>query len=82
MSLYLSFRIETAFPVMYEELKKQVRDFMEIHWLDNVKSRIVDQALSNRYNHKNMGISNRSQFETYFMVKWLGNELRRLLAKR
>ncbi|MFZ4543782.1 MAG: polyphosphate kinase 1, partial [Saprospiraceae bacterium] len=73
MTRNLSFRIETAFPVQDEVLKKQVYDFMEIQWMDNVKSRIVDAELSNRYNHRNKDISIRSQFETYFMVKRLGN---------
>ena len=65
----LSFRIETAFPVRDEELKKRVVEYMEIQWLDNVKARIVDQELSNRYNNANKDISIRSQFETYYMVK-------------
>lgn len=65
----LSFRIETAFPVRDEALKKQISDFMEVQWLDNVKSRIVDEELSNSYNHRNKDITIRSQFETYFMVK-------------
>ena len=69
----LSFRIETAFPVRDEELKKQISEFMEIQWLDNVKSRIIDEQLTNRYNHTNKDISIRSQFETYFMVKRQGS---------
>jgi polyphosphate kinase len=69
----LSFRIETAFPVRDASLKKQVGEFMEIQWLDNVKSRIVDEELSNAYNHRNRDISIRSQFETYFMVKKQGS---------
>jgi polyphosphate kinase len=75
MTRNLSFRIETAFPVLNETLKRQIRDFMEIQWNDNVKARKIDMTLSNKFNLKNKDISIRSQFETYFMVKRLeGND--------
>ena len=52
MTRNLSFRIETAFPVLNETLKRQIRDFMEIQWNDNVKARKIDMTLSNKFNLK------------------------------
>lgn len=69
MTRNLSHRVETAFPILDEKLKKQVIEFMEIQWNDNVKARKVEATLSNKYNNKNKDIAIRSQFETYFMVK-------------
>jgi polyphosphate kinase len=72
MTRNLSHRVETAFPILDEKLKKQVHEFMEIQWNDNVKARKVEATLSNKFNNKNKDIAIRSQFETYYMVKRLG----------
>lgn len=42
-------RIETIFPILDGKLKKQLSDFFEIQWRDNVKARILDKDLSNRF---------------------------------
>lgn len=69
MTRNLSYRIETAFPVLDEKLKAKIRDYMQIQWSDNVKARKIDTTLSNKFVSKNKDIAIRSQFETYFMVK-------------
>ena len=42
-------RIETIFPLNDKKLRKQIIDYFEIQWSDNVKARILDDDLSNDY---------------------------------
>lgn len=47
MKRNLSRRIEVAFPVYSEELKKHVKDIINIKLKDNVKARIIDEKQTN-----------------------------------
>ena len=49
MKRNLSRRIETAFPVYDKDLKKEIKDILEIQLSDNTKARIIDKSQSNRY---------------------------------
>ncbi len=42
-------RIETVFPVLDRKLARQLIDYFEIQWSDNMKARILDEKLSNRF---------------------------------
>ncbi|MDR6404818.1 MULTISPECIES: polyphosphate kinase 1 [Chryseobacterium] len=68
MTRNLDYRIEAAVKIMDKNLKKELKDILDIQLRDNVKARILDKKLSNEY------ISNgkdeiRSQIETYRYLK-------------
>jgi polyphosphate kinase len=65
----LSHRIETAFPIYDEDLKAEIKEFMQIQWSDNVKARVLDKNASNAYHTDGSEIAIRSQLETYYYVK-------------
>ncbi|MCB0706256.1 MAG: polyphosphate kinase 1 [Saprospiraceae bacterium] len=65
----LSYRVETAFPILDKDLQKIIKDFLEIQLSDNVKSRIIDGAQSNAYKKDGSNLAIRSQTETYFYLK-------------
>lgn len=51
MERNLDWRLEVAFPVYDERLKRQISDMMAIQVRDNVKARILDETQSNAYVH-------------------------------
>ena len=42
-------RIEVTCPIYDTKIKNELKEFMEMQWLDNVKARVLDQQLSNSY---------------------------------
>ena len=46
-------RVETACPVYDPALQKELKDFLNICWADNVKARILNEALDNQYRREN-----------------------------
>lgn len=60
----LDYRIEAAVKITQQDLKKEIKDLLDIQLKDNVKARILDNKLRNRYvtNDKK---PYRSQLETY-----------------
>ncbi|MEN0005574.1 MAG: polyphosphate kinase 1 [Bacteroidota bacterium] len=71
----LSYRIETCFPIYDPKIRKQIKDFMQIQFNDNVKARILDAELSNTYNQSSSDLAIRSQIETYYYIKRAAEEL-------
>lgn len=65
----LSYRIETTFPIYDPQLKKEVKEYIDIQLNDNTKARILDKDQSNEYRKINSDISIRSQIETYYHLK-------------
>jgi polyphosphate kinase len=65
----LHFRVETLFPVLDTDLAKTIITCLNIQLNDNVKSRILDAKLSNRYKKNKDDIAVRSQIETYYFIK-------------
>lgn len=65
----LHFRVETVFPVLDPDIAKSIITCMNIQLNDNVKSRILDIKLSNRYKKNTDDIAVRSQIETYYFIK-------------
>jgi polyphosphate kinase len=49
MTRNLSRRIEVAFPIFDEDLRREIRDVMDIQCRDNVKARIIDADQQNSY---------------------------------
>lgn len=69
MERNLSFRIETAFPVLDPNLRQEIRVLINLQLTDNVKARIIDQHNSNTYRRTGGDIPVRAQIETYFYFK-------------
>jgi polyphosphate kinase len=65
----LHFRVETVFPVLDQEMSKTIITCINIQLNDNVKSRILDARLSNKYKRNKDDIAVRSQIETYYFIK-------------
>ncbi len=65
----LTYRIETAFPIYDQAIKREIKEYMDIQLSDNMKARILDEAQSNTYRRKNADILIRSQIETYYHIK-------------
>lgn len=70
MTRNLDYRIEAAVPIIQKNLKKEIKDILDIQLNDNVKARILDKKLRNEY-VKNGGVEYRSQIETYRYLKEL-----------
>ena len=68
MTRNLDYRIEAAAKITQKNLKKEIKDQLDIQLSDNVKARILDKKLRNEYveNNKN---AVRSQIETYHYLK-------------
>mgnify|MGYP001803494935 CR=1 FL=1 len=64
-------RVEVACPVYDPIVQRELKDFMEIHWSDNSKSRLLDNDLQNRYRkHKNRKpIRAQNELYRYFQEK-------------
>ena len=60
----LDYRIEAAVKITQKDLKKEIKDILEIQWNDNVKARILDNKLKNKY-VETEGKPYRSQIEIY-----------------
>lgn len=65
MTRNLSRRIEVAFPVYNPSIKQALQEIMAIHWFDNVKARIIDKGLKNKYRESNASKKMRSQKTLY-----------------
>lgn len=68
MTRNLDYRIEAAARITDKELKKELKDILDIQLRDNVKARILDKKLSNEY-VRNDKKECRSQLETYTYLK-------------
>jgi len=65
MTRNLFYRIECAFPIYAEEVKKEIKDFLDIQFEDNVKARIIDAKQTNEYKRDEHDIPKRSQHMMY-----------------
>jgi polyphosphate kinase len=61
----LDHRVEATCPIMDENIKKVLKNILEIQLSDNVKARILDNELSNRYVRDRKQKKIRSQVEIY-----------------
>jgi len=69
MKRNLNRRIEVAFPVNDEKIKKQIKDLMEIQMNDNTKARVIDKEQINIYKKDNSGKDVSAQKDTYEYLK-------------
>jgi polyphosphate kinase len=65
MTRNLFYRIECAFPIYANDLKKEIKDFLDIQFEDNVKARIIDAKQTNEYKRDEHDIPKRSQYMMY-----------------
>lgn len=49
MTRNLDHRVEVTCPVYHEDIKQELRRFLDIQWEDNVKARIHDEDMDNTY---------------------------------
>ncbi len=70
MTRNLDYRIEAAAKITDKNLKKELKDILEIQLKDNVKARILDKNLRNEYvKEGKKGEEFRSQIETWKYLK-------------
>jgi polyphosphate kinase len=62
-------RIEVTCPIYDKDIKSELRMYMDIQWKDNVRARILDEKLENRYRKDQSRKKYRSQWETYDFLK-------------
>ena len=65
----LSRRIETAFPILVPEIKREIIDILEIQLKDNVKACFIDENLSNNFKWDDNPERTRSQLAIYNYLK-------------
>ncbi len=70
----LHHRIETVVPVLQEDLRKIIKDVINIQIYDNVKARIIHNKKNNNYRKTNSELSIRSQMETYYYFRRMLDE--------
>jgi polyphosphate kinase len=68
MTRNLDYRIEAAAKITQKNLKKELKDLLDIQLNDNVKARILDEDLSNKYVNNNKK-EFRSQIEIFRYLK-------------
>jgi polyphosphate kinase len=61
----LDHRVEATCPILDEDIKREIKEILQIQLNDNVKARWLDNNLSNEYVASDSQISVRSQEETY-----------------
>jgi polyphosphate kinase len=49
MTRNLDYRVEVAWPILDDRLKREVLDIIELQWQDNTKARVLNRAQNNRY---------------------------------
>ncbi len=61
----LDHRVEASCPVLDDRIKQELKDILNIQLHDNVKARVLNNALSNEYVQNDEQMPVRSQTETY-----------------
>lgn len=69
MTRNLDYRIEAATPILQKNLKKELKELLEIQLHDNVKARILDKNMRNEYVECDKNKKIRSQIEIYNYLK-------------
>ncbi|MFD1631413.1 polyphosphate kinase 1 [Pseudopedobacter beijingensis] len=69
MTRNLDHRIEVGFPILSKNIKKEIRDIINIQLEDNVKAREINSSNNNKYRRNRLSKKVRSQFETYQYLK-------------
>ena len=70
MNRNLSKRVEVAFPIYDENVRKELREILELQRRDNKKARIIDAGQTNPYVERGEDEPVRSQIDTYQLLRW------------
>lgn len=62
-------RVETVFPIYDEQIKTQIREFLDIQFRDNMKARFLEYKRENDYVVQENNVPFQSQVETYYYLK-------------
>ncbi|HTD98051.1 MAG TPA: polyphosphate kinase 1 [Mucilaginibacter sp.] len=62
-------RVEVGFPIYNKELKKEIRDIIDIQLADNTKAREINSHNSNKYHKTSSDTPHRAQIEIYNYLK-------------
>jgi polyphosphate kinase len=68
MTRKLDGRVEVTFPIYDASLQEEIRSFLDIQWNDNVKARILDEKLDNRYRQATSRTRIRAQVDIYELL--------------
>ena len=69
MTRNIDTRVEVGFPVYDPQLKKDVRDMINIQLQDNTKSREINSHNTNKYHKTHSDVQHRGQVDTYEYLK-------------
>ena len=69
MTRNLDHRVEVGFPVLDADIRKEIRDIIDIQLKDNTKSREINQLNNNRYKKRGR-VSYRAQDDIYTYLKY------------
>ncbi len=63
-------RVEVGFPILDREIRKEIRDIINIQLRDNTKAREINQLNNNKYRKTRQKLSNRAQLDIYTYLKY------------
>jgi polyphosphate kinase len=63
-------RVEVGFPIYDEELKKEIRNIIDIQLDDNTKAREINSSNNNKYHKTKSEIPSRAQIDIYNYLKY------------
>jgi polyphosphate kinase len=69
MARNIEYRIEVTVPIYDPDIRKQLKDHLEILWSDNVKARYIDEEGNNVYRTNNNKEEVRAQYTLYHYVQ-------------
>ena len=70
MTRNIDTRVEVGFPIYDEELKKEIRDIIDLQLEDNTKSREINSNNTNKYHKTRSELPHRAQVDTYNYLKY------------
>ncbi|MEM9053511.1 MAG: polyphosphate kinase 1 [Bacteroidota bacterium] len=78
MERNLDFRVEVSVAIYDQIVRKEIRDFMELQWQDNVKARVIEKNQPNEYVTRQDGQPKVSaQNDLYDLIKTQQNEIKK-----
>jgi len=70
MTRNIDTRVEVGFPIYDEQLKKEVRDIIDLQLEDNTKSREINSHNTNKYHKTKSDLPQRAQVDIYNYLKY------------
>ena len=70
MTRNIDTRVEVGFPIYDEDLKKEIRDIINLQLEDNTKSREINASNTNKYHKNRSELPHRAQIDIYDYLKY------------